>query len=148
MRYAAQTDAVGYHHRMCADHKDDSFTSEDFQVTRMLLEQQESDRGCVIFSAAMLEKELESLLREYCRKDSASVKKIVDPLFQVYAPFSTLSAKIQICYALGFIHVDLYKSLKLIRKLRNDFAHEKTPVSFQSPKYQPRLKRSKSSPYQ
>jgi len=110
------------------------------EVARMLLEQQESDRGCVIFCAAMLEDELESLLRANCLKAANVVKKVVDPLFQGYAPLSTFSAKIQVSYALGLIPEHVYKPLNLIRKLRNDFAHEKSAVSFQSAKYRDQLR--------
>jgi DNA-binding MltR family transcriptional regulator len=113
---------------------------QDYEVASMLLQGQESDRGCVIFCAAMLEDELESLLRANCRQDPGAAKKIVDPLFRGYGPFSTFSAKIQVSYALGLIPEYVYKALDLIRKLRNDFAHEKAAVSFQSTKYHPRLR--------
>jgi hypothetical protein len=73
----------------------------DHEFARMLLEQQESDRGCVIFGAAHLEDDLEALLRAQCLRDGSAVKKVVDPLFHVYAPFSTFSAKIQVSYAMG-----------------------------------------------
>jgi DNA-binding MltR family transcriptional regulator len=110
------------------------------EIAMMLMEQQESDRGCVIFGASMLEDELESLLRECCRTDMGTVKKVVDPLFRGYAPFSTFSAKIQVSYAFGLIPKHVYKTLDLVRKLRNDFAHEKSAVSFQSAKYESRLR--------
>ncbi len=61
------------------------------------------------------------------------------PLFRGYAPLSTFSAKIELCYAMGFISKKLYRSLTLVRKLRNDFAHEKHGVSFQEPKYRQRF---------
>ena len=88
----------------------------------MLLSDKESDRGCVIFGAAILEDGLEQLLRAVCRTDSPSTVKIVDSLFQTYAPFSTFSAKIQVTYALGLIPKDLKEILDLVRKLRNEFA--------------------------
>lgn len=110
-------------------------TEQDREVARMLLEQQESDRGCVIFCAAMLEDELESLLRANCLKAASVVKKVVDPMFQGYAPLSTFSAKIQVSYALGLIPEHVYEGLNLIRKLRNVFAHEKASVSFRSAKH-------------
>src|SRR6266852_3218445 len=113
---------------------------QNSEIAMMLMEQQESDRGCVIFGAAMLEDELESLLRGCCRTDMGTVKKVVDPLFRGYAPFSTFSAKIQVSYAFGFIPKHVYKTLDLVRKLRNDFAHEKSAVSFQSAKYESRLR--------
>jgi DNA-binding MltR family transcriptional regulator len=112
----------------------------DHEFARMLLEQQESDRGCVIFGAAHLEDDLEALLRAQCLRDGSAVKKVVDPLFHVYAPFSTFSAKIQVSYAMGLIHEPLYTTLDLIRRIRNDFAHERKAVSFQTPKYQSRLR--------
>jgi DNA-binding MltR family transcriptional regulator len=110
------------------------------ELVLMLVDQQESDRGCVIFGAAMLEEELESLLRACCRTDPSTVKAVIDPLFRGYAPLSTFAAKIQVSYALGFISKDLYKALDLVRKLRNDCAHEKAAVSFQSAKYEMRLR--------
>lgn len=115
-------------------------TDQDREVAKMLLHQQESDRGCVIFSAAMLEEDLESLLRAHCPSGPILVKEVIDPLFRGYAPLSTFAAKIQVSYAFGLIPEQLYKTLNLIRKLRNDFAHEKQAVSFQTPKYQDLLK--------
>jgi hypothetical protein len=109
------------------------------ELAKLLLEQQESDRGVAIFAATLLEDDLESLLRSCCLNDPVSVRKVVDPLFNVYAPFSTFSAKIQVAYALGLIPKNLYKTLTLIRKMRNDFAHDRKVVSFQSAKYKPQL---------
>ncbi len=115
-------------------------TERDLEIAKMLLEQQESDRGCVIFSASLLDDDLETLLRAHCLKDANVAKKVVDPLFHVYAPFSTFSAKIQVSYAMGLIDKGLYTTLDLIRRIRNDFAHERKAVSFQTPKYQSRLR--------
>lgn len=109
------------------------------EVAEMLVSDKESDRGCVIFSAAILEDGLEQLLRAICRTDDPSVDRIVDSLFQTYAPFSTFSAKIHVTYALGLIPKDLREILDLIRKIRNDFAHKKGSVTFQTPECQPRL---------
>jgi len=113
----------------------------DHEFAKMVLEQQESDRGCVIFGAAHLEDDLKTLLRAHCLKDARAVKKVVDPLFHVYAPFSTFSAKIQVSYAMGLIEEQLHTTLDLIRRLRNDFAHERKAVSFQTPIYQSRLRK-------
>jgi DNA-binding MltR family transcriptional regulator len=118
---------------------DPATSEQNREIARMLLHQQESDRGCLIFGAALLEDELELVLRAHCRKEPKIIKKVVAPLFRGYAPFSTFSAKIQASYALGLISERLYKVLDLIRKLRNDFAHEKAAVSFQSAKYQARF---------
>lgn len=108
---------------------------QDRAIAHMIVEQRESDRGCIIFGSAMIEDQLETLLRSCFRKDAAAAK-IVDSLFAGYAPLSTLSAKIQVVYALGLISDKIYKQLLLLKKIRNNFAHDKEAVSFDSPRYQ------------
>jgi DNA-binding MltR family transcriptional regulator len=110
------------------------------EVLKLLFDQQESDRGCVMFGASILDDDLKALLRACCLDAGVVAKKVVDPLFNVYAPFSSFSAKIQVSYALGLISEESYTILNSIRKIRNDFAHERNPVSFQSPKYRPRFR--------
>jgi len=88
----------------------------------------ESDRGSAIFAAALMDEALEVLLRSFFRDDPASVKSAVDPLFATYAPLSTFSAKIQICFALNLIPSDLRTKLETIRRLRSDFAHQSGPI--------------------
>lgn len=100
---------------------------------------QESDRGCVIIGASFLEYQLELLIRAICRNDEESVKQVVDPLFKGYAPFATFSAKIKAAFALRLISSELKNQLDLIRKIRNDFAHGYSPVSFKTPQCQDRL---------
>lgn len=107
-------------------------------VARTLL--QESDRGCAIFGAAILEGDLEVLLRTFCRNDEASIKQVVDPLFQTYAPLATFSAKIQVAFALRLITRELKQKLEVIRRLRNDCAHEPGPLTFDSPGCNDRLR--------
>lgn len=101
---------------------------------------QESDRGCVIFGAAILEGDLEALLRAFCRNDEASVKQVVDPLFHTYAPLATFSAKIQIAFPLRLITHDLRRQMDVVRRMRNDFAHEAGPMTFESRGCQDRLR--------
>jgi DNA-binding MltR family transcriptional regulator len=107
-------------------------------ITKILTEAHESDRGCVIFCASLIEAQLESLLRSRLRKDRAA-SKVVESLFRIYAPFSTFSAKIQVAYALGIIPDRMHKQLLMVKKLRNDFAHDNGAVSFESAKYQPQI---------
>jgi DNA-binding MltR family transcriptional regulator len=109
-------------------------------ISGLIAKQQESDRGLVIIGAAHLEDSLEQLLRDCCLSDADSAKNVVDPLFRVYAPLSTFSSKINVAFAFGIINEKLYKALELIRKLRNDFAHESETVTFLTPKYAARLR--------
>lgn len=99
----------------------------------------ESDRGCVILSAALLDEALEELLRSVCREIPQDIKATVDPLFQGYAPLATFSAKIQLSFALGILPRALRDKIEIIRRLRNDFAHEWGPIDFKDPRCANRL---------
>lgn len=100
----------------------------------------ESDRGCAIFAAAFLDGDLERLLRTYFRQDPGTVKKVVDPLFRTYAPLSTFSAKIQICFALGLLTKRLHRRLEVFRRIRNELAHDASHMSLDVPSFQDLLR--------
>lgn len=89
----------------------------------------ESDRGCVIISAEMLNNSLESLLRLSFREGKD--QKNIDGLFSTYAPLSTFSARISVSYATKLITSNMYTSLNIIRKMRNRFAHDNQVIDFQ-----------------
>jgi DNA-binding MltR family transcriptional regulator len=107
------------------------------QVAEML--STESDRGCAIFSAAILHDDLEFVLRAYFRSDEHAVKKVVSPLFAPYAPLSTLASRIDIAYSIGLITRTVYDDLHLVRRIRNDFAHEAGPIDFADPRCRDRV---------
>lgn len=92
----------------------------------------------------MIEDQLESLIRSSLRKDAASAK-IIDRLFAVYAPLSTLSAKIEMSYALGLVTEKMRKQLLMLKKIRNDFAHDNEVVAFTSPRYKAQFEAIKES---
>jgi DNA-binding MltR family transcriptional regulator len=96
-------------------------------VTSSLL--QESDRGCVLIGAAILEEDVERLLRKYLRGDPFSAK-YVDELFRYPGPCCGFAAKIQIAYLAGLYSKDIFLVLESIRKIRNEFAHGYGPRSF------------------
>ena len=110
--------------------------SQEIAATLM----KESDRGCVIFCAAILHDDLESLLREFFRRDARSTKNVIDPLFANYSPLATFSARIDLAYALALIPHDMFEKLHLVRRLRNDFAHESDPLDFEDPRCRDRLR--------
>lgn len=89
----------------------------------------ESDRGCIIVAAAILDKLLEDIILEHIKKHAAP-KTLTKSLFDLSGPISNLSAKISICRAFGLIDDLAYKDLMIIRKLRNSFAHETEKASF------------------
>ncbi len=107
--------------------------------------ERETDRGCLIIGAEILNAELEALLRSVLTLDPRSVKKVVDPLFLNYAPLSSFDARIQIAFALRLIPHEIKLTLDLLRKLRNEFAHEPGPLTFTDPACKDRLRTLLSS---
>ena len=91
--------------------------------------EKESDRACVILSAAMLDQALETLLKAYLVSTSS---KEDDFLEGIYAPISSFSAKIDLSFRIGLISAKFCRDLHLIRKIRNEFAHSITNCDFQN----------------
>jgi hypothetical protein len=79
----------------------------------------ETDRGAVLVTASLIENSLTNILKKYLTPSSSEDELIDIP----NAPLSTLSAKIKICERLGVISSRLARDLNLIRKIRNEFAH-------------------------
>jgi DNA-binding MltR family transcriptional regulator len=99
----------------------------------------ESDRGCVILGAALLTEALETLIRSVCRDTPKDIKSTIDPLFQGYAPLATFSARIQMAFALGILPRSLRDKIEIVRRMRNDFAHQWGPIDFNDPRCANRL---------
>ena len=96
----------------------------------------ESDRAAVILGAAKLDLLLYQILIKFLFSNASSR----DDLFNGDGPLSTFSAKIHLCYRLRLIDSDLSRSLHLIRKIRNSFAHEVTGCSLDSGSHRDRVK--------
>ena len=96
----------------------------------------ESDRGAVIVSAVLIEEALLNMLKQ---KLCPCLER-KDELFEgIYAPLGNFAAKIDLAYRVGLINADFRKTLHLMRKLRNDFAHS-VRVDFTDPTVQSRLR--------
>jgi len=80
----------------------------------------EGDRATVILAVAKIDLILFQILQKFL----VSVSGSKDELLDNDKPLSTLSAKINMTYRLGLINNSFSHSLHLIRKIRNDFAHE------------------------
>jgi DNA-binding MltR family transcriptional regulator len=96
----------------------------------------ESDRAAVILIVAKIDLLLYQILQHYFIDIPASKDELLDG----DSPLGTLSAKINISYRLGLIDATFTKALHLIRKIRNDFAHEVSGSSLQSSPHQDRVK--------
>jgi|GEM_PF-2652830 len=79
------------------------------------------DRTAAILGASLVDDSLEQALRFYLRHNEQGVQR----LFEEGEPaLGTLSAKIDLCAALGIIGPVTYKDLGRVRKVRNLFAHK------------------------
>jgi hypothetical protein len=96
----------------------------------------ESDRAAVILGAA----KLDALLAQILDRHLLPCLGNNDELLDGDSPLSTFSARINICYRLGLITPEYAKSLHLVRRIRNSFAHEISGVSLQTGSHSDRLK--------
>lgn len=96
----------------------------------------ETDRACVILSAAILENALEKLLKAFFILTESSHDDLFDgPI----APLGSFWAKTKIAYRLGLIDTGLSHDLDVIRKIRNDFAHNITECKFDNASVQAQI---------
>jgi DNA-binding MltR family transcriptional regulator len=89
----------------------------------------ESDRSLVIVAAALLDE----ALKQCVEKRMLPAKKKELCIFSGgNAPLSTFSSRINFCCQIGIISSALQRDLHIIRKLRNDFAHDPFDLSFEN----------------
>jgi hypothetical protein len=81
---------------------------------------QESERGKVLISTGFMEEQLKNVLLAFM----ADGKVAADLITSGNAPLGTFSSRIAACYALGLITEDEHHDLTLIRRIRNEFAHD------------------------
>jgi DNA-binding MltR family transcriptional regulator len=87
----------------------------------------ETDRGCALMAAEFLSTQLSELLRAHFVDDS----KACDSVFKdANGSLSTFFSRIEFAYLLGYVGPVARREMHLIRKIRNEFAHEFTPLSF------------------
>lgn len=80
----------------------------------------ESARWAVLISTGFMEQQLKDILQAFLIENDgmASLFEVGNP------PLGTFSARIAACYPLGLISEQEHHDLTLIRKIRNDFAHD------------------------
>ena len=112
--------------------KDTSTTVHWMHLNRLYLDEfaKETDRAGVIISASMLDQVLETVLRSYLSPTSSSDDELFD---SPNAPLSTFSSRINMCHRLGLISPRLCRDLHIIRRIRNQFAHNITGCTFEAP---------------
>jgi hypothetical protein len=90
--------------------------------------EKESDRAAVIVSASIFDDALSNLLRQHLVPNPASVDELFDGS---NAPLGSFSAKIALAHRIGLISGSFARNLHLIRRIRNEFAHNIHGGSFE-----------------
>ena len=86
----------------------------------------ESDRGAVLVGASVVEAQMETFFRKIALPGIS--KKGLKDCLDFSGPLGTFSSRIELAYMLRLISPDLRKSMRTLRKLRNNVAH--SPKSF------------------
>jgi hypothetical protein len=94
----------------------------------------ESERATAILAAAWIDHLLE---RKLAQLFSSGNKDARDQLFASSGPFATFSAKTTAAFCAGWLDTDVHHDLRVIRKIRNEFAHRIHGLSMESPKIKP-----------
>jgi DNA-binding MltR family transcriptional regulator len=85
---------------------------------------EDSELACAVLGAAYLEKMLGILLRRFF------VESDMKEMFGTGGVLENCGAQNEIAFAVGLISEDTRNNIRLISKIRNDFAHSHTKVSF------------------
>ena len=88
----------------------------------------ESDRACVILAATLLDTALEALLRTRLVPNASNTDSLLDGST---APLASFSARIDMAYRLGIISPQFARDLHIVRRIRNDFAHNISGCTFE-----------------
>lgn len=89
----------------------------------------ESDRGSALMAAAYIDEKLAELLKKYLIKDK---QKVIKDLFDFSGALGTFSSRANMAYGLGLIPENIYDDINVLRKIRNDFAHNSDFLTFES----------------
>ena len=88
----------------------------------------ESERAAVILAVAKLDVALFELLSKFLLSPPSSQDNLLDQ----DGPLSAFSSRINIAYRLGLIDAEFTRSLHLVRRIRNAFAHDISGCSLEA----------------
>jgi DNA-binding MltR family transcriptional regulator len=86
------------------------------------------DRAAAIMATSMLESLLSAAISYKFRRFPTDTDYKL--MFRGFGPLATFSAKIIVGYHIGVLSVDLRHDLQIMKDIRNDFAHDFSPLSF------------------
>lgn len=104
--------------------------------------EKESDRAAVILISSVLDENLTTLLKSYLVAIPSSTDNLFD---SATSPLSNFSSKIDISYRIGLISRKFTRDLHLVRKIRNDFAHDIYGCDFENGSVISRVKELENS---
>ena len=96
----------------------------------------ESDRASVILSVAMLDKALETIIKARLLPTDSPDDSLSEG---AYSPIANFSARVDLAHRTGLISTKFCRDLHIIRKIRNDFAHNITGCSFEDTSVRSRI---------
>ncbi|NGP90248.1 MltR family transcriptional regulator [Fodinibius halophilus] len=91
--------------------------------------QKESNRGVALTAAAYLDERLHKILKNFLA-DTKETKRLING----HAPLGSFYSRTLACFSLGLIEKNEFEELTLIRKVRNEFAHDWNEASFEEGK--------------
>ena len=91
----------------------------------------ESDRASIIVAATILDSALESIIKRLLVPVPSPHDNLLDNASN--APISDFSTRIDLAHRLGLISAQFCRDLHLLRKMRNDVAHNIERSSFDNP---------------
>lgn len=95
----------------------------------------ESDRACVVLIAARLDELIHQALSAHLLPPPTRDDNLLDS----DRALGTFSARIDACYRLGLIDAEFCRALHLIRRIRNEFAHETSDSSLEQSPHRDRI---------
>lgn len=107
-------------------------TDEDIKYFSEFLRefQKETDRGAALVGAALIDSRIERILLSHLANDGIAQ----DLLNGGNAPLGSFSSRLKLAYGLGLITELEYKECDIIRRIRNEFAHQVHGLTFTAPK--------------
>jgi DNA-binding MltR family transcriptional regulator len=105
-----------------------------FSVTEYVQSEleRENDRGAVILGVSMIDEMLRRVLETYFIADGKSAHELLSPDV-AYAPLSSFGAKISLAFCLGLISSEERHDMRILKNIRNLFAHELSLLVLQHP---------------
>lgn len=90
----------------------------------------QEDRAAAIIAGAYLEDFVADAIKTRLLSD----EQVINDFFNGMGPLATFSAKIEMAYLLNVTTKECRQVMHIVRKVRNEFAHNLSPVTFETPR--------------